>query len=137
MVSSHNLSEIQELCDQVAILDHGKLVLAGPVEAITRGGREHNVVLSRPLGQVELEGLSRLGGIRDIQPVAAADNTRLRKSASYLVTLDLSGDHANEDEVIAAMLRSVLDMGITPRGISQGRSLEAHFLEVTGDATEK
>ena len=31
-----------------------------------------------------------------------------------------------------ALLRKVLDMGITPRKFTQSRSLEKHFLEVTG-----
>ncbi|MBN1436913.1 MAG: hypothetical protein JW936_07550 [Sedimentisphaerales bacterium] len=49
-----------------------------------------------------------------------------------IITLDLSADHLNEDEVMADLLRSILDMAITPRRITEGRSLETHFLEVTG-----
>ena len=132
MVSSHNLAEIQELCNHVAILDHGKLVLAGPVDAITRARREYNLVLSRPLQQDELESLTALGGVRDFKAITVVGNTQSKESASYLVTLDLSGDHTNQDDVIAALLRTILDMGITPRKITEGRSLETHFLEVTG-----
>ena len=44
----------------------------------------------------------------------------------------LSRENVAEDDVIAALLRSILDMGITPRKIGEGRSLETHFLEVTG-----
>src|SRR5262245_47557705 len=36
VISSHNLAEIQELCDHVAILDKGVLRVAGPVEVITQ-----------------------------------------------------------------------------------------------------
>ncbi len=132
MVSSHNLAEVQELCSHVAILDHGKLVLAGPVDAITRTGREYNLFLSRPLQKNELENLSSLGGVCDLKAITVVGNTQSKESASYLVTLDLSGDHTNQDDVIAALLRSILDLGITPRKITEGRSLETHFLEVTG-----
>jgi len=132
MVSSHNLAEVQELCNHVAILDHGKLVLAGPVDAITRTGREYNLFLSRPLQENELENLSSLGGVRDLKAITVMGNTQSKESASYLVTLDLSGDHTNQDDVLAALLRSILDMGITPRKITEGRSLESRFLEVTG-----
>ena len=132
MVSSHNLAEVQELCDHVAILDRGKLVLAGPVDAITGAGREYDLVLSRQLHENELENLLSLGGIRDLKTIAAAGNAASKESASYLVTLDLSGDNTDQDDVIAVLLRSILDMGVTPRRITEGRSLETHFLEVTG-----
>lgn len=37
LLSSHNLDEVQRLCDRVAILDHGRLVFEG---AVTEVGRE-------------------------------------------------------------------------------------------------
>ena len=37
LVSSHDLEEMHELCDHVAILDKGALVAAGPVESVTGG----------------------------------------------------------------------------------------------------
>ena len=130
IVSSHNLAEIQELCDHVVILDHGKLVLAAPVDAITRAGREYNVVLSRALVDGERERLVSLAGIRDVSATS-----KKAGPASYVVTLDLSADDADEDEVIGALLRGILDMQITPRRIGEGRSLETRFLEVTREKT--
>ena len=53
-------------------------------------------------------------------------------SAEYLVRLNLSAEHVNQDDVLAAILRNVLDMGVTPRKLTEGRSLESQFLEVTG-----
>ncbi len=43
-------------------------------------------------------------------------------------------DVASVDAIITALLRQLLDMGITPRKFTQSRSLEKHFLEVTGGA---
>ena len=123
VVSSHNLAEVQELCDHVAILDCGKLVLAGSVDEITRAGREYELGLSRPLAGDELKQLEALDGVRGIQA---------KEKASYLVLLDLSGKGADLDRIVAALLRALLDRGITPRKIAEGRSLETHFLEVTG-----
>ena len=60
----------------------------------------------------------------------------LKDSAEYLVTLNLSDDNINQDTVITAILRSILDMGIAPRKLAEGRSLETQFLEVTGGQTE-
>ena len=131
MVSSHNLAEIQELCEYVAILDHGKLILAGLVDEITRAGREYNLDLSRTLKEGEIENLSTLVGIRDIKEISVVDHTQFKVSASYHVTLDFSGDNIDQDDVVAALLRKILDMGITPRKITEGHSLETHFLEIT------
>lgn len=58
-------------------------------------------------------------------------------ATEYLVTFDLSADDVNQDTVIAALLRSVLDMGIAPRKLAEGRSLETQFLEVTGGQTDR
>ncbi len=128
MVSSHNLAEIQELCDHVAILDLGKLVFAGSVEDITRSDREYNVDLSRPLAEGEAARLRSVPGVREVRAVPPPA-TALAGSASYVVTLDQSGD---QDAVIAAVLGCLLDVGITPRRFTLDRSLEKHFLEVTG-----
>ena len=132
MVSSHNLGEVQELCDHVAILDHGNLVLAGSVEEITRADREHNLCLSRPLQSGELEQLSSIEGVRSMKMLSHPGADHDKRPAEYLVTLDLSGDNVDQDAVIAAILRCVLDMGVTPRRLAEGRSLETQFLQVTG-----
>ena len=135
VVSSHNLGEIQELCDHVAILDHGKLVLAGSVDEITRADREYNLSLSRPLQNSELEQLNSIEGVRSIRVLSHADANHNKRPVEYLVTLDLSSDHVDQDAVIVPILRGVLDMGIAPRKLTEGRSLETQFLEVTGGQT--
>lgn len=132
LVSSHNLAEIQELCDHVAIMDHGNLVLAGSVEEITCADREYNLCLSRPLQNGEMETLSSLEGVRDIKMLSGSGTNHGNRYAEYLITLDLSSDKIDQDTVIAAILRCVLDMNITPRKFNEGRNLETQFLEVTG-----
>lgn len=133
LVSSHNLAEIQELCDHVAILDHGRLVLAGSVDEITRSKRECQLGLSRPLQDAELQRLSAIRGMRSIEPTSAPAShaNHNTPSAEYLVKLDLSAERVDQDTVIAALLKTLLDMGITPRRLTEGRSLETQFLEVT------
>ncbi|MCP4611347.1 MAG: ABC transporter ATP-binding protein [Planctomycetes bacterium] len=131
-VSSHNLHEVQELCDHVAILDHGNLVLTGSVDEITRADREYNLSLSRPLKESELEKLTSIEGVRSIKMLSTAAAIQSKKSTDYLMTLNLSADHLDQDAVIAPVLRTLLDMSIAPRKLTEGRSLETQFLEVTG-----
>ncbi|MBW7990241.1 MAG: ABC transporter ATP-binding protein [Planctomycetes bacterium] len=132
VVSSHNLDEVQELCDHVAILDHGNLVLAGSVDKITRADREYNLSLSRPLKESEIEKLTSIEGVRSIKMLSIPTASQSNKSTDYLVILNLSADHLDQDAVIAPVLRTLLDMSIAPRKLTEGRSLETQFLEVTG-----
>jgi ABC-2 type transport system ATP-binding protein len=130
MVSSHNLAEIQELCDHVAILDHGRLVLVGAVDDITRARRQCDLALSRPLQGGEMDRLRAIRGVRSLEYTGAAAGHA--QSAEYLLSLDLSAQGVDQDGVLAALLRAILDMGVTPRRLAEGRSLETQFLEVTG-----
>lgn len=132
IVSSHNLDEIQELCDHVAILNLGHLVLSGSVDEITLADREYNMIMSRPLQNNELEQISSIEGVLSIQMQSHAGAGQGKGSAEYLVKLNLSAENVNQDSVLAAILRGVLDIGVTPRKITEGRSLESQFLQVTG-----
>jgi ABC-2 type transport system ATP-binding protein len=128
VVSSHNLAEIQELCDHVAILDLGKLVFSGTVEEINRADCDYQLTLSRELLDGEFEQITSLAGIRQVK-IAAATSAG---SSDYIVTLDLSDSKQDLDSIITNLLQTLLDMNATPRTLSRGRSLEKHFLEVTG-----
>ncbi len=136
MVSSHNLAEIQELCDHVAILNRGRLVLTGSVDDITRAHRECYLGLSRELQDGELQRLRTIPGMRSIEKTTSRATDNNSQAAEYLVTFDLSGDGMDQDTVIAGLLGQILEMGVTPRKLTEGRSLENQFLELTGNATE-
>jgi len=124
IVSSHNLAEIQELCDHVAILDEGRLVACASVEEITRSGRKVELRLSRSLSDTEIEGLLRLPGVAACDPRS--------RDMRYTVSLDLSDEGLDIDRVTASLLRALLDLGVTPREFSEGASLEEVFLSLTG-----
>ena len=128
VISSHNLAEVQELCDQVAILDRGKLVAAGSVDEMTRASRELDLVLSRALAEEEKATLQAIDGVVSLE---ARGETR------YTVRMNLEPTNGDAYPVVAPLLRAVLDLGITPRLVREGRSLEEFFLRVTGRGEEK
>lgn len=115
-LSSHQLSDVEMVCDRVAILNRGKLVKIGNVEEL-RAGTEIEMVVESPDDGTAAE-LSRLA-LR-----AVPQETRL---LLY---------HSDED-VIGHMIdivrqRKVRLISVTP----QRRSLESIFLEtVRGDQT--
>src|SRR6185295_16960630 len=60
VVSSHNLQELEELCDRAAILDRGKLQQAGTISELTSRSAEFRVQIAR--GTVPLDEVQRLAG---------------------------------------------------------------------------
>ena len=122
IVSSHNLAEIQELCDHVAILDHGKLVASGSVASLTSAARELDLRLSRPLSDDELARVRALPAVIGIEAKAPPD---------YMLRFDLSNG-GDWDSVVGRVLGTLLEIGAVPRRLHEGQSLERHFLEVTG-----
>lgn len=126
VISSHNLAEIQELCDHVAILDKGQLKIAGSTADITRQGRRIEIETARPLTDGERARLHTVHGVR---------GTEERGPRRYRILLSVPPDQSADETVILAM-RAVLDMGIAPRSMTEGNSLEEFFLSVTGSPTE-
>ncbi|MFQ5654979.1 MAG: AAA family ATPase, partial [Planctomycetota bacterium] len=120
VISSHNLAELQDLCDRVAILDHGRVVASGTMDEVTGGGRTVEMRLSRALEAAEKEQLLGLEGVGSIQE---------RGSASYTVTL--LGPEIDPEQAVERLLRVLLDLQITPRSLEAGSSLEETFLELT------
>jgi len=74
MISSHILSELEEICDHVGIIEHGRLIFSGTLEDIRpRLGIQSKVrvkVANNEDKAVEL--LSALPQIRDVQVIAEA-----------------------------------------------------------------
>ena len=74
MISSHILSELEEICDHVGIIEHGRLIFSGTLEEIRpRLGIQSKVrvkVANNEDKAVEL--LSALPQIRDVQVIAEA-----------------------------------------------------------------
>lgn len=93
MISSHILSELEEICDNVGIIEHGRLVFNGTLDEIRpRLGIQHKVRVKVATGpERAVEVLSALPEIREAEIVD-----------DYIsVTLD---DDKNSDGLIARVL---------------------------------
>lgn len=51
LLSSHQLSEIEEVCDQVAVIAAGENVASGTLDELLRSGDEYEITLRRPVGE--------------------------------------------------------------------------------------
>lgn len=115
VVSSHNLHELEELCDAAAILDRGALVEAGSMAELTSKSAEFRVEIAR--GAVPLEELTLIPGC-----VGA--------------TLDSSGTlvvrfKGAPEEAISGVVGFLLSRGVLISSVTRGRKLEERVLEVT------
>jgi ABC-2 type transport system ATP-binding protein len=113
-VSSHQLPEVQTMCDRVAILSRGRCVAAGPVAEVLARGR-HEALIVR-LGDLR----AGLEALRDAGLDASLDSDHLR------VTLP-SSDAARVTEALAR--RHLYLSELRPEEVS----LETVFLELTQD----
>ena len=114
-VSSHLLSEIEQMCDAVAIVSHGKLIAAGPVDDVVRGGTPNVLVHLAPTEQ-----RSRAAD------VLSTHGFRIERTHDGLLVEGAPGAQ------VAALLGRA---DIWPDAlVPQRPSLEALFLELTSEA---
>jgi ABC-2 type transport system ATP-binding protein len=88
LFSSHQLDLVEHLCEAVAIVDRGRLVAAGPVDELTRGGRPRLAV--RVAGDPDGRWTSSLPSGAHVQSV---------EHATVMITLD---DGVSADSVLDA-----------------------------------
>jgi ABC-2 type transport system ATP-binding protein len=81
MISSHILSELEEICDHVGIIEHGRLVFSGTMEEIRQRMGVQSKVRVRVANnqQRAIELLSALPDVEDVQSTGAYIAVTLRK----------------------------------------------------------
>jgi ABC-2 type transport system ATP-binding protein len=117
VLSSHLLDEVERTCDQVAIVDHGRVVRQGPIHELTEGaGVAVEVQCSDPPAAALALG-------RD------TNGSRVAVSESGL-TVTLTAGAAREQA--AELNRRLVEAGISVYGLRRAHaSLEDWFLSVT------
>jgi ABC-2 type transport system ATP-binding protein len=117
LLTTHYMDEAERLCDQVAIVDHGKVIALGsPAELISRLGGEHLIEFAlddpRPIDIKVLEGLQAVTAVR-------------REDEGYLLTAQ--APHV----AIPALLQYLGDRRLV-RLTTRHASLEDVFVSLTG-----
>ena len=112
MISSHILSELEEICDRIGIIEHGQLVFSGTMEEIRpRLGIQSKVrvkVLGDESRAVEL--LSALPQIQSVELIGAqAPSAALTPEAGGSTLLVTFKEGSNSDGLIA---RTLVNAGV-------------------------
>ena len=117
-VSSHNLSEVQQTAERVAILARGRTVATGPVHEVLTAGHAAGLV-------VRLDDVA--GGLR-----ALAESGIAARSDDGVIRVDLPPADA------ARVNRTLADRGLYLSELRPDEAdLETVFLELTGDAPKE
>jgi ABC-2 type transport system ATP-binding protein len=126
LLTTNQLEEAQELCDQLAIIDHGKLVITGTPARLRRSHgatvvslRVQTLAAASTLDYA-LEDLRELDGVKDVTARADVGYSRLLTVATL--------EHAKIADIIAVTSRWCLISDVSIRETS----LDEAFLGLTG-----
>lgn len=81
ILSSHNMPAIEEMCSDIALINHGHLLVKDSIENIKEAHRDNTLILTtrQPLDQ---ETLQKISGIGSIEPTAPSG---WRKGSAYRI----------------------------------------------------
>ncbi len=119
VVSSHDLAQIEELCDSVAILDKGSVVQQGTLGDVTGRGELVRLHLADDEADQATAALSALAFVTH----AAFDRAER--------TLEARVQGAPPEEAVPAILKAALQAGARVVGVTRGQRLEERVLELT------
>lgn len=121
VLSSHNLSDVQELCTHGAILDRGQLVTAGMMETLTRRGAEVTIE-TRPDAALPWDALRNAFG---------PDGAQQPQPHILRIVFPTDADPAT---VIGQALQILLNHHVPVLGVQRGTSLERAFMQLTASS---
>ena len=111
-ISSHVLSEVQQICTRVAIISHGKLVRVAPVHELLQSAGEY---------EVKVDGPAELVAMLRLQPWAQ----QARVEDGFVVTPAPEGRGRN-------LIKFLVDSGQAPDSVRERqKDLEDIFLSLT------
>ncbi|MFT3842768.1 MAG: ABC transporter ATP-binding protein [Myxococcaceae bacterium] len=119
VVSSHNLQELEELCDATAILDKGVLVTAGSVADITGQSAEFRVQIAK--GSPPLEEIRMITGVK----------AATMESNGQVLAVNFDSSKTAPEEAITATVGLLAQKGVLILAVSRGKRLEERVLQLT------
>jgi len=121
IVSSHNLAEVEDLCHEVAIMAHGKLVRQDSIASVVGSATVIVFRLGRVPVAAELEPLRALPFVSEV--LWSPGEERLR--------VDFDPEQQPPGPAARDMLGALIEAGLPFVEVQVGKSLEDRFLEET------
>jgi ABC-2 type transport system ATP-binding protein len=121
LLSSHLLDEVEKICDEVAIVDQGRVVAQGPIDALAAGARESILIATSD----DEQALAIFSAQRGVESAT-------REASGVRVTLTADAGAAGDE-----LSRCLVLAGLAIRRFEPARvSLEQRFLEITSRLEE-
>jgi ABC-type multidrug transport system ATPase subunit len=121
VVSSHNLHEIERICDHVVFIEGGRTVKQDTMAAVT--GRHHVLTCLLGAGTVPLDAL------RQAVPGAALERLDGSDAGAQTLICRFGPSDGTPAEVNGRLLRALLDSGTEILEVRQGEHLEGAYLQ--------
>ena len=126
IISSHNLQELEEICDGAAILDRGRVVASGKMSELTAANEEVRVKVAEGTRRGSGPGTVPLGELRELPLVKSVvfDD----ESLEIIVCFERVG--ADVEAVIGQVLSTLLRHQVGISAVSKGRGLEQRLMDL-------
>jgi len=85
ILSTHNMNQVEEMCNRILLMDHGRVILYGPLEEIQAQHAEHAVVLQCDALPQALPGVQRVEPHNQAQMLVLEQETSPQQVLQQLV----------------------------------------------------
>jgi ABC-type multidrug transport system ATPase subunit len=126
VISSHNLQELEEICDYAAILDDGKIVTQGSMAELTAANQEVRIQLAPGARRGTSPGQVPISRLRDIPHVTTVD---LDEDAPELAVA-FERKETDAETIIGKVLTVLLQNEVRISGVTKGRGLEQRLIDL-------
>ncbi|MDO4788011.1 MAG: ABC transporter ATP-binding protein [Johnsonella sp.] len=124
LISSHMLAELSEICTDIGIIDHGRMIVSGSLNHILR-----QVEYSNPIKISILDGVSSALAVFRNNP-----GVRTISRSGHTFMLNFDGDRKDE----ADLLRELIEMEIPVREfVREPGDLESFFMQTINHREER
>jgi ABC-type multidrug transport system ATPase subunit len=127
IISSHNLQELEEICDAAAILDRGRVVANGPMNELTAANEEVRIKVATGTKRGTQNGQVPIAKLQELPMVRSVDFDDERGE----ITISFERSKADAEMVIGHVLWILLHSQVRISGVSKGRGLEQRVMDLT------
>lgn len=107
MLTSHNMTDVTELCKRVIVIERGRLLYDGPLDRLVERYADHKILRARFTSPVAAEDLKTLGNVVAVEDTLAVVEVPRAQAASAAAALlrsypvaDLNVEDVDIDDIV-------------------------------------